>query len=43
MPKADNPGQGDPHVTPLSVHDDHVVQGLDNGDVAVRSHGHQDE
>ena len=43
MPKTHNPGQDDKHVTPLSVHDDHVVQGLDKGDIAIESHGHQDE
>ena len=43
MQKSHSPGQDDQHVTPLSVHDDHVVQGLDNGNVAIKSHGHQDE
>ena len=26
----------------MSVHDDHVVQRLDDGNVVIKSHGHQD-
>ena len=37
MPKTYSPGQDHQHVTTLSV------QGLDDGDIVIKSHEHQDE